>query len=310
MLGYIARRLFWILTALLVLSVFTFALAHTVPGGPYSYGEIPLSEAQKAMFRKQYGLDRPLWEQYLTFLRNAVRLDFGVSYQSPSETVVEVISRTWPVSIKIGGIAAFLAITLGLSLGLLAAYNQNTWIDYVVTFLTTLTITTPSFIVAIGMIFLFAVRLHWLPTSGWAGPETWIMPILAMALGAIGYVARYTRATVLDVMQADYVRTARAKGLTEPLIATRHVLRNALIPLLTIVLPIIPGMMTGTIFVESLFRIPGLGSWFVSSSFKRDYPMILGITMLWAVLISVTYLVTDILYAVVDPRVRLEDVQE
>ncbi len=310
MLGYIARRLFWILTALLVLSVFTFALAHTVPGGPYSYGEIPLSEAQKAMFRKQYGLDRPLWEQYLTFLRNAVRLDFGVSYQSPRETVVEVISRTWPVSIKIGGIAAFLAITLGLSLGLLAAYNQNTWIDYVVTFLTTLTITTPSFIVAIGMIFLFAVRLHWLPTSGWAGPETWIMPILAMALGASGYVARYTRATALDVMQADYVRTARAKGLTEPLIATRHVLRNALIPLLTIVLPIIPGMMTGTIFVESLFRIPGLGSWFVSSSFKRDYPMILGITMLWAVLISVTYLVTDILYAVVDPRVRLEDVQE
>jgi ABC-type dipeptide/oligopeptide/nickel transport system permease component len=310
MVGFVVRRLLGILATLLVLSVFTFALAHAIPGGPYTYGEIPLSEAQKAQFLEHYGLDKPLWEQYITFLRNALRFNFGISYQSPSETVGEIIARTWPVSIKIGGIAAVIAVTVGLSLGLVAAYKQNTWIDYVLTFLTTLTITTPGFIVAIGMIFLFAVQLHWLPTSGWGGPETWIMPIAAMALGSIGYVTRYTRATVLDVMQADYVRTARAKGLTEILIARRHVLRNALIPLLTIILPIFPGMMTGTIFIESLFRIPGLGSWFVTSSFKRDYPMILGITMLWAALISVTYMITDILYAVVDPRVRLGEARE
>jgi len=310
MLGFLVRRLFGIGSALLLLSVFTFVLAHSVPGGPYSYGEIPLSEKQKELFRKQYGLDRPLWEQYLTFLHNAVRLDFGVSYQSPSETVVEIIGRTWPVSIRIGGIAAILAVTIGISLGLLAAYHQNTWIDYLATLLSTMTITTPNFVVAIGLIFLFAVRLHWLPTSGWGGPKTWIMPIIAMALQPIGYVARYTRGTVLDVSRADYVRTARAKGVPEFLVATRHVLRNALIPILTVVLPIFPGLMTGTIFVEGIFRIPGLGSWFVTSSFKRDYPMILGITMLWAVLISITYLVTDILYAFIDPRVRLGEAQQ
>jgi peptide/nickel transport system permease protein len=310
MLPYIVRRSVGIVSSLLLLSVFTFTLAHSVPGGPYSYGEIPLSEQQKALFREQYGLDRPIWEQYLTYLRNSVRLDFGVSYQSPSETVTEVISRTFPVSMLIGFLAALLGITSGLLLGTIAAYNQNSRLDYLVTFFSTLTITTPGFVVAVGLIFLFAVKLHWLPTSGWAGPKTWIMPVIALSLGAVGFVARYTRASLLDVMQADYVRTARAKGLPERLVALRHILRNALIPLITVVLPIFPGLMTGTIFIERLFRIPGLGSWFVTSSFKRDYPMILGITMLWAALISITYLVTDILYAVVDPRVRLEGPQE
>ena len=310
MLRFVVGRLSGTLSALLLLSILTFILAHSVPGGPYSHGDIPLSDKQKELFRKQYGLDRPLWEQYLAFLRNAVRLDFGVSYQSPSETVVEIIGRTWPVSIRLGGIAALVATISGISLGLLAAYSHNTWLDYLVTLLTTLTITTPNFVVAIGLIFLFAIRLHWLPTSGWGGPETWIMPIIAMSLGSVGVVARYTRGTVLDVMQADYVRTARAKGVPEFLVAIRHVLRNALIPILTVVLPIFPGLMTGTIFVESLFRIPGLGSWFVTSSFLRDYPMILGITTLWAALNSVTYLVTDILYGIIDPRVRVGQVRQ
>ena len=307
MLSFIVRRLIGIIAALLLLSVFTFALAHSVPGGPYTHqGQVQLSEAQRAVFLKLYGLDRPLWQQYLTFLRNALRLDFGVSFQSPQETVVQVIGRTWPVSIQIGGIACVIAVVVGMGLGLLAAYHQNTWIDYLATFLTTLTITTPSFVIAIGLMFLFAVQLHWLPTSGWGGPKTWIMPVIAMALGPVGGIVRYTRGTILDVLGQDYVRTARAKGVREFGVALRHVLPNALIPLMTVILPIFPGMMTGTIFVEGLFRIPGLGSWFVSSSFRRDYPMILGITMLWAALIAFTYLLTDILYAVVDPRVRLE----
>ena len=307
MVHFVLRRLVGTLAVLLLLSIFTFLLAHAVPGGPYAYGEIPLSEAQKELFRKQYGLDRPLWEQYGSFLVNALHLDFGISYQSPSETVTQIIGRTWPVSIQLGGMAALIAIVVGVSLGLVAAFRQNTWVDYLATLLSTLTITTPNFVVAIGLIFLFSARLHWLPTSGWAGPKTWIMPVTAMALGAIGPVARYTRGAVLDVSRSDYVRTARAKGVPEALVATRHVLRNALIPMLTVIVPMIPGMITGTIFIESLFRVPGLGRWFVTSSFSRDYPMILGITMLWAALISVTYLITDILYAIADPRVRLEE---
>jgi ABC-type dipeptide/oligopeptide/nickel transport system permease component len=307
MLRFVLRRVTGTLAVLLLLSVFTFLLAHDVPGGPYAYGEIPLSDAQKELFRKQYGLDRPLWEQYGSFIVNALRLDFGISYQSPSETVTQIIGRTWPVSIQLGGMAALIGIVAGVALGLVAAFRQNTWVDYLATLLSTLTIATPNFVVAVGLIFLFSARLHWLPTGGWAGPNTWIMPVIAMALGAIGPIARYTRGAVLDVSRSDYIRTARAKGVPEVLVATRHILRNALIPMLTVILPVIPGMITGTIFVESLFRVPGLGRWFVTSSFSRDYPMILGITMLWAALISFTYLITDILYAVVDPRVRLEE---
>jgi ABC-type dipeptide/oligopeptide/nickel transport system permease component len=304
MFRFVIRRLLGTLSILLVLSLFTFLLARAVPGGPYAYGEIPLSEAQKALFAKQYGLDRPLWEQYIAFLLNAVRLDFGVSFQSPSETVTEIIARTWPVSIHLGGMAAFIAIAIGITLGIVAAYHHNSRVDYLATLVATLTITTPNFVIAIGLILLFSVALRWLPTSGWEGPETWIMPVIAMTFGSLGMVVRYTRGAILDVLMSDYVRTARSKGLTEYQVAGRHVLRNALITILTAVLPIIPGMITGTIFIEGLFRIPGLGKWFVSSSFSRDYPMIMGITMLWAALISLTYLLTDILYALVDPRIR------
>jgi peptide/nickel transport system permease protein len=282
MLRFVLRRLAGTLAVLFLLSIFTFLLAHAVPGGP-------------------------LWEQYASFLVNALRLDFGISYQSPSETVTQIIGRTWPVSIQLGMMAAVIAIVAGVSLGLAAAFRQNTWIDYLATLLSTLTITTPSFVVAIGLIYLFSARLHWLPTGGWEGPNTWIMPVVAMALASIGPIARYTRGAVLDVAHSDYVRTARAKGVPERLVATRHVLRNALIPMLTVIVPMIPGMITGTIFIESLFRVPGLGRWFVSSSFSRDYPMILGITMLWAALISVTYVITDVLYVIADPRVRLEE---
>jgi ABC-type dipeptide/oligopeptide/nickel transport system permease component len=306
MLRFVVRRIVGTLTVLLILSFFTFFLARAVPGGPYAYGELPLSDAQKELFAKQYGLDRPLWEQYVSFLVNALRFDFGVSFQSPSETVTQIIARTWPVSIHLGGMAAFIAIVTGVVLGVVAAYHHNTRIDYLATLLATLTITTPSFVIGVGQILLFSVALHWLPTGGWAGPETWIMPVIAMALGSLGVVVRYTRGAVLDVLMSDYVRTARSKGLSEVQVAGRHILRNALIPMLTVILPIIPGMITGTIFIEGLFRIPGLGRWFVTSSFSRDYPMIMGITMLWAALISFTYLITDILYAVVDPRIRLE----
>jgi peptide/nickel transport system permease protein len=306
MLKYIANRLLGLLGTLLLLSVVTFFLAHSIPGGPYSVNaEIPLSDAQIAQFKKLYGLDRPLWEQYLKFLWNAVHLDFGYSFQSPKDTCSEIIARTWPTSIHMGLMAWGTSTLLGLAVGLYQAYHQNTWMDYVTTLMSTATMVTPTFVIGLLLMFLFSVRLHWLPTGGWSGPKTWIMPVLAMGINGIGSLARFTRAVVIDAMRADHVRTARAKGLSELKVVLRHVFRNALIPLLTVIVPAIPGAITGTIFVEGLFRIPGLGKWFVYSSFKRDYPMIMAITLFFAALISVTYLFTDLLYALVDPRVRL-----
>jgi ABC-type dipeptide/oligopeptide/nickel transport system permease component len=305
------RYLFWrvlgLIGELILISVITFAISRAVPGGPYDEGEIPFTADQKAAFMKRYGLDRPLHEQYLTYVWNALHLDFGISFQSPSDTVMQLIARTWPVSIQLGSMALAIGFAAGLGLGIIAALRQNTWVDYLATLVSAITIAVPNFVVGILLIIVFGVILKWLPTGGWDSPKHWILPVFAYALYPLGTVARYTRSSMLDAIRSDYVRTARAKGLSERAIALRHVLKNAMIPLLTIMLPMIPAMLTGTIFIESMFRIPGLGVWFVTSSFRRDYPMIMGTVLLWAVLITLTYLVTDVLYVIVDPRVRLDE---
>ncbi len=196
-----------------------------------------------------------------------------------------------------------------MTAGIIAAVKQNTWIDYVVTFVSTLGITVPSFVIAIWLLLVFAVQLRWLPTGGWPGSggdwNTIIMPVITLALGPSALVARYTRASMVEVIRSDYIRTARAKGLREQTIVVRHALKNALIPMITILAPQIPNLITGTIFVEVIFRVPGLGKFFVTSIYLRDYPMIMATMLLVAVLWSITYLLSDILYIFVDPRIRL-----
>ena len=206
---------------------------------------------------------------------------------------------------QLGGMGLALAFAGGILLGILSAIRQNTWVDYGTTFLATLGITVPSFAISILFIVMFATIWRVLPTGGWGGPETWIMPVIVYALGPMAIIARYTRSSVLENLRMDYVRTARAKGLKEYSVLFVHVLKNSLIPLLTIMGPMLPGVMTGSLFVEGIFRIPGLGQFFVTSIFERDYPMIMALTLLVAVLIGIVYLITDILYALVDPRVRL-----
>jgi peptide/nickel transport system permease protein len=307
---YLLGRLAGILVVLVIVSMVAFALMHSVPGGPFDEDKQPLPPAAKANMLRKYGLDRPLWEQYLRYMSNAVHGDFGISYQSPTETVGQLIGRTWPTSIQLGCMAIVLALTSGLLFGILAAVNQNTWLDYVVTFISTLGLTVPNFVIALWLLLVFTVSLGWLPTGGWpsgANPDwkTVIMPVVALALAPSALVARYTRASLVEVINAEYVRTARAKGLSERRVVLGHALKNALIPLITILGPQIPNLITGTIFVELIFRVNGLGKFFVSSIYLRDYPMIMATMLLVATLWSVTYLLSDILYTLVDPRLRL-----
>jgi ABC-type dipeptide/oligopeptide/nickel transport system permease component len=302
---YLLGRLGGILLVFFIVSVVVFLLMHAIPGGPYNEDKVPLSAEAKANYMRKYGLDRPLVEQYLLYMGNALRGDFGVPFQSPTETVTGLIARTWPVSASLGLAALLVALPLGLLLGIVAASRQNTWIDYTTSTVSTLGLTVPNFVVAVWLVLLFAVQFKWLPTGGWGQWYHYIMPVAALALAPMALTARYTRTSILEVSRSDYIRTARSKGLSDRQIMLRHTVRNAMIPLLTILAPQIPNLITGTIFIESIFRVPGLGKFFVTSILGRDYPMIMALLLLVAVVWSLVYLITDILYVVVDPRVRL-----
>jgi ABC-type dipeptide/oligopeptide/nickel transport system permease component len=305
---YILGRLFGIFVVFIIVSILAFMLMHSIPGGPFDEEKAPIPPAAKENILRKYGLDKPLYEQYLRYMGAALHGDFGVSFQSPTETVTELIARTWPTSMLLGSLAIMLAFSVGLSSGIYSAVHQNTWIDYVVTFVSTLGITVPNFAIALWLLLVFSVGLGWLPTGGWAPLEDWktlILPVITLALAPTALVARYTRSSLVEVLNAEYVRTARAKGIQETSVILGHALKNALIPLITILGPQIPNLITGTIFVEVIFRVPGLGRFFVSSISLRDYPMIMATMLLVAMLWSLTYLFCDILYTVVDPRVRL-----
>lgn len=298
----------------------TFFIMQAVPGGPFDETQQPLPPAAKANIMRKYGLDKPVWQQYLNYMSNALRLDFGISYQQPTSTVTELIADRWPITMQVGLMTLTLVFGLGLPLGILAAYHQNSWLDNALTFLAMLGITMPNFVLAFLLLLTFAVRLDWLPMRGWGdtgcliklpGADTgffcadWIMPVVAYALAPMAVIARYTRASVIDAIRSDFVRTARAKGLGERVVMSRHVFRNALIPIVTVGGPMIPDLMTGSIFIESTFAINGLGKYFVTSSFNRDYPMVMAIALLIAGLWGLMYLMTDIIYTWIDPRIRL-----
>lgn len=310
MIVYLLGRISGIIVVFMIVSMLAFVLMHSIPGGPFDEEKAPLPPAAKANILRKYGLDRPLWEQYALYMGNALHGDFGISFQSPTETVIELIARTWPTSMQLGGLAVLVAATIGLTSGILAAVYQNTWIDYVVTFVSTLGLTVPNFVIALWLLLVFVVGLGWLPTGGWPGSssddlKSVILPVVTLSLGPLALVARYTRSSLVEVLHAEYVRTARAKGLREHAVVLGHAMKNAMIPLITVLLPQIPNLITGTIFVEVIFRVPGLGKFFVTSIYLRDYPMIMATMLLVATLWSTTYLLSDILYTVVDPRIRL-----
>jgi peptide/nickel transport system permease protein len=306
MAAYLVKRLAGLAFVFILVSIVAFLLMHSVPGGPFDEPNMPLPPAAKANMLKKYGLDQPLHIQYINYMMNAAQGDFGYSFASPTETVAQVIGRTWPVSILLGGVTAVVGLGMGIVFGIVAGIKQNTWVDYVVTFIATLGLTIPNFVISLWLLLIFVVQLRLLPIGGWG--DDWkqiIMPMIALGLGPLGIAARYTRASVTDVFTADYIRTARAKGLAERMVVWRHAVKNALIPIITVLGPRIPDLITGTIFVETMFRVPGLGRYFVQSVLDRDYPMIMALMLLVAVLWGFVYLLTDLLYTWIDPRVKL-----
>lgn len=317
MAAFILRRLGALLFVLLAVSVIVFVLMNLVPGGPFSLGERGYSPDALANLERKYGLDKPLTERYLNFLVGAVQLDFGYSFAvAGSPPVSQVILQTWPVTLHVGIYTILVSFTLGLILGIIAAYRRNSWIDNAVTFTATLGIAVPNFIIATFLLFLIGFQNGWGEPNKWIIPPLWaggpailswdyFLPVITYALAPTALVARYTRASVADALNADYVRTAHAKGLSERLVMTRHVLRNAMIPMITVLLPQIPNLLTGSLFIEVVYGIPGLGKFFVTSIFNRDYPMIMGLVLLVAFFWGMTYLVTDILYTLIDPRIRV-----
>lgn len=301
---YVLFRLAGLVLVLVVLSLITFVLMHEVPGGPWKVGQRPFTEEQIAALKKRYGLDKPLWQQYLTWAAGALRLDFGRSFEHPDETVTQLVARTWPTTAHLGLMSLMVVFGVGLPLGALGALKQKTWLDYATTLFSVSLFVIPSYVWAIVFILTFAAALRWLPASGWEGPRYWVMPVIVYSLAPMAVVARFTRASLGEALHADYVRTARAKGLRERAILWRHVLKNALIPMITALGPIVPELITGSIFIEYIFRVPGLGKFWVTSTKMHDYPVIIGLTLLYGVLISVTYLISDVLYHIADPRIR------
>lgn len=289
------------------MALVTFAVMHATPGSPLdpvAEGANPLSpEAQKNL-AAAYGLDKPLPEQFVIFVAKTVRGDFGQSFVYKTRTVGEILLETFPVSLFLGSMALALAILGGVSLGILAAVYQNRSWDYVSVGLATLGVSIPNFILGVFLIVLLSLVIPLFPTGGWDQPRDWVLPTLTLALGPMGIIARFTRSSMVEVIRSDYVLTARAKGLEERLVIFKHVLKNAFIPVVTLVGPLFAAVGTGSFFVESIFRVPGMGRFFVLSMTGRDYPMIMAVILIYGAFLAAMNLLVDLIYGVLDPRIR------
>jgi ABC-type dipeptide/oligopeptide/nickel transport system permease component len=306
MTGYIVRRFLSMLVTFVIVSMIIFLMMHSITGGPFDGNEMPLPDNIRARLMAQLGLDQPIWVQYLRYMWGVLHFDFGIPYQSPGETVIGLIAHAWVPSLILGGSGLIIGAPIGILLGTTAALNRNSPIDYFASAIATLGLTVPVFVISMLLILVFAVWLGWLPASGWGEPKKWILPILAYAAVPVATYARYARSAVLDTLNKPFVTVLRAKGLSERRIIFQHVMRNSAIPMITIFLPMFVGIATGSIFVESMFRVPGLGAYFVSSIDKRDYPLEMALMLLITMLFCLSYLISDVLYAVLNPRIRID----
>jgi ABC-type dipeptide/oligopeptide/nickel transport system permease component len=307
---YLAGRLVVMIPTIVVLSLALFVLMRLTPGSPLqpiAPNANPLSpEAQEAL-AKEWGLDKPILEQYVIYVWKAVQLDFGTSYLYKTRTVTEILGPTLPVSLHLGLMALTIAIIFGVGLGVLAATNRNGTFDYLCTLIAMVGVSVPNFVMSIVFIIVFVMGLKVIPyTGGWETPIDWIMPTLVLSLGPLAVIARYTRSSMIEAMTSDYVRTARAKGNSESRVMLFHVLKNALIPPLTILGPLVAAVATGSPFVEIIFRVPGMGRYFIESVLARDYPVIMAVFLFYGVFLQAMNLLVDVLYGVVDPRIRFD----
>lgn len=305
MLRYTLLRLAGALPTLLLVIALAFLMVHAAPGGPFSSERAASPEVLENL-EKHYGLDDPLAEQFVRYLGGLLQGDFGPSYRYVDYSVSELIAIGFPLSLQLGALAMLLALLVGVSAGTMAALRQDSLLDRALMSFAMTGISIPVFVVAPVLVLLLAVKLQWLPAgwSGSAGPAKYLLPVVTLALPQIAYVARLTRASVIDVLSRDFVRTARAQGLATGTLIRVHVLRPAMLPVLSYLGPAIAAILTGSVVVEEVFGIPGLGQFFVRGALNRDYTLVLGIVILYASLVIVMNLLVDILYGALDPRVR------
>jgi oligopeptide transport system permease protein len=302
--GYLVRRALWIVPVLFVVSILTFGLMHLAPGGPWDR-EKRVSESALAALNAKYGLDDPIPIQYANWVGGLLTGDLGPSFKYRDRTVNEILGDGVWTTVQLGLMAFALSVLVGIPLGIVAALGHNRWPDYTATGISIIGIATPTFVLSILLVLIFALGLGWFPTGGWKGPEYWVLPTIALAGFNIAVIARYTRASMLEVTRKDYIRTAFSKGIAERAVVTRHMIRNALIPVVTILGPILAFLVTGSFIIETFFSVPGIGRYYITAIEQRDYGVIMATTVLYAAVVAILNLVVDVLYAYIDPRIRV-----
>ncbi|HHB1115810.1 TPA: oligopeptide ABC transporter permease OppB [Vibrio cholerae] len=305
MLKFIAKRIFEAIPTMLVLITISFFLMRYAPGNPFS-SERPLPPEVMANINAKYGLDKPVSEQYLTYLTNIVQGDFGPSFKYKDYTVNELIASALPVSVKIGLAAFVFTVIMGVTVGTIAALKQNTWIDYTIMSTAMLGVVMPSFVLAPVLIYIFAIQFSLFPAGGWqdGGFEYMALPVLGMSLLYVATFARITRGSMIETLNSNFIRTARAKGLSYGYIVVKHALKPALLPVVSYMGPAFVGIITGSVVIETIFGLPGIGKLFVNTAFNRDYSLVMGVTILIGFLFILFNAIVDILLAYIDPKIR------
>jgi oligopeptide transport system permease protein len=315
----IIRRLLWLIPVLFVISIVTFTLMHIAPGGPWDrdVGRRQLPTSVIENLNRKFHLNEPAWKQYVLYMWGAIRGDLGPSYQYKDRNVTDIMfapPQGRPIwesrfgrTATLGLLAFLIAVSVGLPLGIISALKQNTILDYGSLFFATIGNATPGFVMAIFLMVIFGLMLHWFPiaSTNWDGWRPWVLPTVTLCLGLTAYLTRMTRATMLEAIRQDYIRTARSKGLAERVIIVRHALKNALIPVATVLGPALAGLITGSFFIEFMFSFPGMGRLYIQSVQQRDYSMIMGNTLFYAFLIALANLVVDLVYGWLDPRIKV-----
>ncbi len=303
---YVFRRLGGAIIILWVIITVTFALMHAIPGGPFTT-EKKLPPQVKASIEAKYHLDDPVWKQYGDYLGSVITGDLGPSYKYEGRSVNDIISDAFPISAQLGLLSLMVAVVGGIAAGAISAMRPNGIVDYAVTILSTIGISVPTFIIGAVLVYVVGFELGWFPVALWRGPSYMVLPVLTLAAQPMAFIARLTRSGLLDVYQQEYIRTARAKGLSSWTILTRHALGNAILPVITYLGPLAASLLTGSFIVETIFAIPGLGQYFVTSIYNRDYTVILGITIFYSTLVVFLNILVDMIYPLIDPRVTTEE---
>ena len=303
--GYVLKRLIEAFLVIFIIATMTFGLLRLMPGGPFDEEKVLLPEV-KANIEAKYGLDKPLLEQYINYLSGLLKGDLGYSYKFEGRPVLEIISQAIPNTYRLGLFSLLLAFCIGIPAGVIAASQHNTWIDNVTMVTAISGVSLPSFVWAPILILIFSIHLGWVPpTSLWDSPSYYILPILVLGTRPAAGIARLTRASVLDVISSDYIRTAKSKGLDQKVVLFKHVLKNSLIPVLTYSGPLVAGVLSGSFIIEFIFQVPGVGRFLIQSVTNRDYPVILSLTLLFSILLVLSNLIVDLMYSYFDPRIKL-----